>query len=164
VRDSRVAKYEHLARTVFNLRRDETAILCLLLLRGPQTPGELRSRADRMYSFDGLDAVEGTLNRLAASSPETEQSGHSAGIRPLVAVLPRQPGSREARFIHLLGGEPVPADAATLGSHAGARERGRSNAEAMANRVSDLEAEVRELRAAIAQMESRLSALLGTGA
>src|SRR5436305_324390 len=63
VRDSRVPKYEHLARMVFNLRRDETAVMCLLLLRGPQTPGELRSRADRMYSFDGLEAVEGTLAR-----------------------------------------------------------------------------------------------------
>ena len=62
-RDSRVAKFEHRARTVFNLRRDETAILCLLLLRGPQTPGELRSRSDRMYSFDGTDAVESTLAR-----------------------------------------------------------------------------------------------------
>src|SRR5450755_2298203 len=66
VRDSRVAKYEHLARTVLNLRRDETALLCLLFLRGPQTPGELRSRSDRMYSFDGLEAVESTLVRLTA--------------------------------------------------------------------------------------------------
>ena len=57
-RDARVAKFEHQARTVFNLRRDETALLCLLLLRGPQTPGELRSRADRMYTFDDIAAAE----------------------------------------------------------------------------------------------------------
>jgi len=163
VRDSRVAKYEHLARTVLNLRRDETAILCLLLLRGPQTPGELRSRADRMYSFDGLDAVEGTLNRLAASSPESEQGTNSAGIRPLVTVLPRQPGSREARYMHLLGGEPMQSDIGAMGAHSGPPERTRNNTEAMALRINDLEAEVRELRAAIAQMESRLSALLGAG-
>ena len=65
--------------------------------------------------------------------------------------------------MHLLGGEPVQADAAMVGGHTGAPERTRSNAEAMAIRISDLEAEVRELRAAIAQMESRLSALLGAG-
>src|ERR1035441_7973758 len=105
VRDGRVAKYEHHIRTVLNLRRDETAVLCLLLLRGPQTPGELRSRADRMYSFDGLDAVESTLGRLMAPVGDGEQA-----IRPLVVVLPRQPGSREARYAHLLGG-PVEAAA-----------------------------------------------------
>ncbi|HWZ53040.1 MAG TPA: YceH family protein, partial [Granulicella sp.] len=55
VRDARVPKYEHRLRTILNLRRDEIAILCLLLLRGPQTPGELRARADRLYSFDGID-------------------------------------------------------------------------------------------------------------
>src|SRR5665213_4419990 len=63
VRDSRVAKYEHRIRTVLNLRRDETALLCLLLLRGPQTPGELRAQADRLYNFDGLEGVETTLSR-----------------------------------------------------------------------------------------------------
>src|SRR5580700_1847938 len=66
VRDSRVPKYEHRVRTVLNLRRDETAVMCLLFLRGPQTPGELRSRADRLYSFDGLEAVQSTLERMAS--------------------------------------------------------------------------------------------------
>src|ERR1035441_4993514 len=99
VRDSRVAKYEHRIRTVLNLRRDETAILCLLFLRGPQTPGELRARADRMYSFDGLDAVESTLGRLTAPADETgDQAGGARVLRPLAVVLPRQPGSREARY------------------------------------------------------------------
>src|ERR1700749_3738180 len=70
VRDSRVAKYEPLARTVLTLRRDETALLCLLFLRGPQTPGELRSRSDRLYSFDDLDAVQSTLERLASRPAE----------------------------------------------------------------------------------------------
>src|SRR3984885_13902144 len=64
-RDARVTKYEHRIRTVLNLRRDETALLCPLLLRGPQTPGELRTRADRMYTFDDLAAVTSTLDRLA---------------------------------------------------------------------------------------------------
>ena len=65
VRDSRVPKYEHLVRTVLNLRRDETAVLCLLFLRGPQTPGELRARADRLYSFDGLEGVEKEIIALS---------------------------------------------------------------------------------------------------
>ena len=91
-RDSgRAARFEHRIRTVLNLRRDETAILCLLLLRGPQTPGELRSRSDRMFSFDDLAAVQSALDRLAAR-PD-----------PLVAALPRAPGSREIRSMHLLG-------------------------------------------------------------
>src|SRR5580700_4449946 len=98
VRDSRVPKYEHLARTVLNLRRDETAILCLLFLRGPQTPGELRARADRMYSFDGLDGVESTLLRMTSQAASYTGEGLQAAgdVRPLAVVLPRQPGSREA--------------------------------------------------------------------
>lgn len=87
----RAPRYEHRIRTVLNLRRDETAVICLLLLRGPQTPGELRSRSDRMHQFDELASVQATLDRLAAREI------------PLTAVLPRAPGSREARWTHLLG-------------------------------------------------------------
>ena len=87
----RAQRFEHRIRTVLQLRRDETAVLCLLLLRGPQTPGELRSRSDRMHSFDDLAGVQSTLDRLAAREA------------PLVAVLPKAPGSREARWMHLLG-------------------------------------------------------------
>jgi uncharacterized protein YceH (UPF0502 family) len=91
-RDSgRAPRYEHRIRTVLNLRRDETAVICLLLLRGPQTPGELRSRSDRMHQFDELASVQSTLDRLAAREA------------PLTAVLPKAPGSREARWMHLLG-------------------------------------------------------------
>jgi uncharacterized protein len=96
----RVPRYEHRIRTVLNLRRDETAVICLLLLRGPQTPGELRSRSDRMHQFDELASVQATLDRLAARE------------MPLTVVLPRAPGSREARWAHLLGdpcAHPVPA-------------------------------------------------------
>src|SRR5271165_158314 len=78
MRDSRVPKYEHLARTVLNLRRDETAVLCLLLLRGPQTPGELRSRADRLYSFDDLEAVQSTLERMASRVSADDGAGSGA--------------------------------------------------------------------------------------
>jgi len=89
--EGRVARFEHRIRTVLNLRRDETAVLCLLLLRGPQTPGELRSRAERLFAFDDLAQVQATLDRL--------------GSRPLPVVAPieRAPGSREVRFRHCLG-------------------------------------------------------------
>src|ERR1700737_4780744 len=77
VRDARVPKYEHRIRTILNPRRDETAVLCLLRLRGPQTPGELRSRADRLYTFDELAAVQSTLERLATRT--TDEAGNQTG-------------------------------------------------------------------------------------
>ena len=106
----RVSKFEHHARTALNLRRDEIAVLCLLLLRGPQTPGELRARADRLYTFDDLAAMTATLDRLAAQPAPITSTDGSTAIRPLIAILPRQPGSRESRYRHLLGlpGDPTP--------------------------------------------------------
>jgi uncharacterized protein YceH (UPF0502 family) len=149
VRDSRVPKYEHLIRTVLNLRRDETAVLCLLFLRGPQTPGELRARADRLYSFDGLEGVESTLARLTASA------GEEAGpLRPLATVLPRQPGSREARYAHLLGG-PVEAAVRETGIEPRRQSAGEPS---LAGRLAELEAEIAALRAALARIEERLGA------
>src|SRR6202140_1998121 len=106
--ESRVTKYEHRLQEVYNFTRHEIAILCELLLRGPQTPGELRNRADRMHRFDDLGIVQSTLQRLMKREP------------PLVTILPRQPGTKEARYAHLLSGEvetraaePVSAPAAT---------------------------------------------------
>ncbi|MHB1699173.1 MAG: YceH family protein [Acidobacteriaceae bacterium] len=90
--DSRVAKYEHHLES-FNFGRREIAILCVLLLRGPQTPGELRGRTERLYHFDELSDVQSTLQKLAQREPS------------LVAVLPRRPGTKEARYAHLLCGE-----------------------------------------------------------
>lgn len=148
-RDSRVPKYEHRIRTVLNLRRDETAVLCLLFLRGPQTPGELRSRADRMYSFDGLEGVESTLARLMAAT------GEETAFRPLVTVLPKQPGSREARYAHLLGG-PVEAALRQPSAGEGQVSSSGSSAGTLAARVAELEADVAALRSAIARIEDRL--------
>jgi uncharacterized protein YceH (UPF0502 family) len=151
-RSSRVAKYEHCIRTVLNLRRDETAVLCLLFLRGPQTPGELRSRADRLYTFDGLDAVESTLARLTAPAGDD-----ASAMRPLATMLPRQPGSREARYVHLVGG-PIEA-AARDSSFEEPHPRGGSVGQTaeLASRVSELEAEVATLRAAVERIEARLA-------
>ncbi len=78
--DSRVGKYEHRLNETFNFHRHEIAILCVLMLRGPQTPGELRTRTERMYAFEDLESVHNALNLLAKREP------------PLVQVLPRQPG------------------------------------------------------------------------
>ena len=91
--DSRVTKYEHRLQEMFNFTRGETAILCILLLRGPQTPGELRARTERMHRFEDLTEVQSSLQRLMQRDP------------PLASVLPRQPGTKESRYMHLLSGD-----------------------------------------------------------
>src|SRR5712692_2294550 len=91
--DSRVTKYEQRLQEVFNFTRPEIAVLCVLLLRGPQTPGELRGRAERMHRFEALEDVQSTLQRLMQREP------------PIVKVLARQPGTKEARYMHLLSGD-----------------------------------------------------------
>src|SRR5882724_5154308 len=85
--DSRVTKYEHRLQEVFNFTRAETAVLCVLLLRGPQTPGELRERSERMHRFETLDDVQSALQKLMQRDPA------------LVKVLPRQPGTKESRWM-----------------------------------------------------------------
>jgi uncharacterized protein YceH (UPF0502 family) len=95
VAESRATKFEHKVREALgqpSLRRDEVAVICLLLLRGAQTPAELRARAERMYSFDDNAAVTATLERLAGRD------------EPLTQWMARQPGAREARWVHLLSG------------------------------------------------------------
>ena len=99
--DCRVTKYEHRLQEMFNFARGETAILCVLLLRRPQTPGELRARTERMHRFGDLGEVESSLQRLIERDP------------PLARVLPRQPGTKESRYMHLFSGDmkdPAMAD------------------------------------------------------
>jgi uncharacterized protein YceH (UPF0502 family) len=151
VRDTRVPKYEHRIRTILNLRRDETAVLCLLMLRGPQTPGELRSRAERLYTFDDLAAVQSTLERLATRPPADAASNETG---PLTTVLPRQPGARESRYAHLLGAlpetqseahtDPVPTT---------------PNSVSTVQRIARLEAEVASLTAALQELQARVELL-----
>jgi len=93
--DSRVSKFENRIREALNLKRDEFAVVCLLLLRGPQTTAELRARAERMYTFDDNAAVAATLERLASRVDP---------LTPLTVLLARQPGARESRWMHLLCG------------------------------------------------------------
>lgn len=147
--DSRVPKYENRARTVFNLRRDETALLCLLMLRGPQTPGELRGRSERLYTFDDISSVQSTLDRLASREALDETSGPTG---PLVVVLPRQPGSRESRYAHLLSGAPLvsaPPQPAHPGSEhpsqAGRLALLESNLNALAETLADLQRRIERL-------------------
>jgi len=136
--DSRVTKYEHRLQEVFNFDRREIAILCVLLLRGAQTPGELRSRAERMYRFEELEDVNATLDRLSQREP------------PMVTVLPRQPGTKESRYMHLLSGNAVPAEAMPARAPAIAS---RDN-----DRIASLELEVAELRKEVAEMRQQLAA------
>jgi hypothetical protein len=147
-RDARVTKYEHRIRTVLNLRRDETALLCLLLLRGPQTPGELRSRADRMFSFDDLSAVTAALDRLAARPAATPEDPNATG--PLVTLLPRQPGAREARYAHLLGDTQPPASSIEVSAPYQA---------APPSTLAHLEAQVAQLRNTVQALEQRITKL-----
>ena len=136
--DSRVTKYEHRLQEVFNFDRREIAILCVLLLRGAQTPGELRGRAERMYRFEELEDVHATLDRLSQRNP------------PLVTVLPRQPGTKESRYMHLLSGDAPPAEIAPA--------RTASSSSAADDRIASLENEVAELRRELAEMQQQLVA------
>lgn len=149
--DSRVTKYEHRLQEVFNFDRREIAILCVLLLRGPQTPGELRSRTERMYRFEALDDIVSTLDRLSQRQP------------PLAAVLPRQPGTKESRYIQLFSGEAPAVDVdvarAPLRQAQGRLSRASDHARSTTDdRLSSLENEVLELRRELADMQQQLAA------
>ena len=133
--DSRVTKYEHRLET-FNFSRREIAVLCVLLLRGPQTPGELRGRTERMYRFEDLEQVQSAVHQLMEREP------------PLAAMLTRQPGTKEARYAHLLGG-PVESIAV---SHTAA------SASDDGDRVSQLEEQVRGLQSEIDALKEQFAA------
>jgi len=120
--DSRVPKHEQRFTEKFNMGRREAAVMCVLMLRGPQTVGELRGRSERLYTFDDLEAVESTLSRLAEMT--------------FAKKLPRHAGFKEQRWTHLLAGdvEVAPAPAPV--------EHGQSEPA----RVERLEAELAQLR------------------
>jgi uncharacterized protein len=143
VHDSRVTKYEHHLQEVFNFTRGETAVLCVLLLRGPQTPGELRGRTERMHRFEEISDVVAVLDKLAQRDPA------------LVAALPRQAGSREIRYAHLLSGQPDLSALATSASEAAAQARTSGDPD----RLAQLEAEVAALREEIAELREQVAAL-----
>jgi uncharacterized protein YceH (UPF0502 family) len=143
---SRVPKYQHLfCNTEYGslkLSAQELAIVCELLLRGPQTPGELRSRAARMAPFTEVSEVEAALQGLL----ERESA-------PLVARLPREPGRRESRYRHLFGGEPPPEAIEEPAAAAGTAAPAQAEDTVM-DRVARLEEEVRQLRAELDELRS----------
>jgi uncharacterized protein len=142
--DSRVTKYEHRLQEVFNFTRAETAIICVLLLRGPQTPGELRGRTERMFRFEELADVLSTLQRLGQRDPA------------LVKQLPRQPGTKEARFAHLFSGDVEGfAPGQEVESQAGFRESG--GRAPSGERVAELEEEVRTIRQELSDLKEQFA-------
>ena len=137
--DSRVPKYEHRMQEAFNFTRRETAVLCVLMLRGPQTPGELRGRTERMHPFEDLTDVQSTLQKLMTRE------------EPLVKVLPRQPGTKEARYAHLLCGEQPGWDAPP------APVETRVESSAGGERIARLEEEVANLNREIADLKQEFA-------
>ena len=136
--DSRVPKFEHRMQEAFNLTRPETALLCVLLLRGPQTPGELRGRAERLHRFEDLTDVQSTLQRLMTRE------------EPLAKVLPRQPGTKEARYAHLLCGDKPEWEAT------GPLVEVRSDSGVDDERIIRLEEEVAALRKEMADLRDEV--------
>jgi uncharacterized protein len=155
--DSRVRKYEHRLQEAFNFTRPETAVLCVLLLRGAQTPGELRGRTERMYHFDDLTDVQAALQKLMSREP------------PLVKVLPRQPGTKESRYIHLMSGDEGAAtpdearvadaewkpEAAALAVTSVGRATGRGTGDG--ERITRLQSEVEALRQEVRELKQQLA-------
>jgi len=138
--DSRVTKYEHRLQEFFNFTRGETAIICVLLLRGPQTPGELRGRSERLFRFEEIGDVLSTLQRLLQREP------------PLVKALPRQPGTKEARYAHLFCGD-VEGETEIVIHHSQASAHAADRDERMLRVEGELEA----LRARVSELEKTLA-------
>jgi uncharacterized protein len=136
--DGRVTKYEHWLGEAFNFSRAETALICVLLLRGPQTPGELRGRTERMHRFDEISDVLAGLQKLAEREPS------------LVAVLPRLPGNKESRYAHLLSG---PVESA--GSAPSAAPQYTGDTSGQDARIAQLEAMIAELKKELDDLRRR---------
>jgi hypothetical protein len=141
--DSRVTKYEHRLQEVFNFNRPEIAVLCVLLLRGPQTPGELRGRTERLHRFNELEEVHSALQDLMKREP------------PLVKILPRQPGTKEARYVHLLSGdveawEPEAAPETAAGTSSDSERLAR-----LENEVATLQKEIADLKQQLAEFRKQ---------
>jgi uncharacterized protein YceH (UPF0502 family) len=139
-RESRVPKYLQRFSEKFNFDRREIAVLCVLLLRGPQTPGELRGRTQRMYEFDDLEGVDATLTRLMEREPD-----------PMVKRLAKQPGTKESRYAHLFAGD-VPDTYAGMVEHVAERHAAPND-----DRVTALEEEVRGLLQDVADLRAQFA-------
>jgi uncharacterized protein YceH (UPF0502 family) len=142
---SRVPKYKHVMPEVMHLSPPETALMCVLMLRGPQTVGEMRGNAARLHEFSGLEEVEETLNSLISREPES-----------LVVRLSRQPGQKEARVAHMLSGPPsedVMSEATV--PRATSRQNDRERIESLEQNLTDLSEEVQTLREQFAEFKKQ---------
>lgn len=139
--DGRVTKYEHWLGEAFNFSRAETALICVLLLRGPQTPGELRGRTERIHRFDEIGDVLSGLQKLAEREPS------------LVTMLPRQPGTKESRYAHLLCGA---VDSVAFSS---AEPSAYAEDSVSEERIAQLEATVAELRREVEELRQKVDNL-----
>jgi len=138
---SRVPKYKHVAPEVLHLSPPEVAAMCVLMLSGPQTVGEIRTRGSRLYQFNGMEEVEETLRSLSDRDGE-----------PLVMKLPRQSGQKDARFVQLLSGEP---DVEQMSESAPSERASRRPNES--DRLANLEEELQELRQQIENLTSQFA-------
>jgi uncharacterized protein len=143
---SRVMKYRHLLEDKLDADAAELAVLCALMLRGPQTLGELHARTARLAEFSGLAALERTLDALIAREPA-----------PLVVRLPRRPGQKEVRYAHLLSGEAAAQQANEAHDGTGGADGGAARGAADDERVAALERSVEELRGEIAALRAELA-------
>jgi len=147
--NSRVPKYKHVMPEILHLSQAKLALMCVLMLRGPQTVGELRERGSRLYEFSGLEEAEETLNSLITKEKDNE---------PLVARLPRQPGQKEARFAHLLSGElDLEALAEMETAHnAGAAKHGTNERiSQLENQIGSLSEQMKSLREEFAEFKKQ---------
>jgi uncharacterized protein YceH (UPF0502 family) len=143
--DSRVTKYEHRLQEVFNFDRREIAILCVLLLRDAQTPGELRTRTERMYHFEALEDVVSTLDRLSHREP------------PLATILPRQPGTKESRYTHLFSVQPEVSGTVSVALSPSFPHLTTNSSSSTADRMAQLEEEVATLRRELSEVQQQLA-------
>ena len=143
---SRVPKFKHVVPEVLHLTRPETAVMCVLMLSGPQTVGEIRTRGSRLYDFSGLEEVDETLRALSIKDTE-----------PLVAKLPRQPGQKDARWAHLFSGEIDIEQLAEeqTSSRATRRSSDGERIEKLEERVETLASEVEGLRQQFQQFKKQ---------
>ncbi len=141
--DQRVPKHRHVFDEAMGLSAAQTAVLSELMVRGPQTVGELRGRANRMHPFDELSQVEAVLQELAARDP--------AGVVQLL----RQPGRKESRYAHLFAGQP--AGAGEQDAHEASPEAATLEVRAENERIAVLEASVEELRAEVTSLREELA-------
>jgi uncharacterized protein len=139
---SRVPKYKHILPQVYELEPSETAVLCVLMLRGPQTIGELRERTGRLYDFRDLNDVNETLEALQKRD------------EPLIVRLERQPGQKEARYAHLLCGE-VDAAAYAPKTHSTASPAGNERLEKLEHEVAELRNELNEFKQAFEEFKKQ---------